>query len=100
MELSLVTDPKLKVILEELKKREPLFHHPEFGRTRRNFEEMTDPAFWEVGASGRRYSREFVLEEVGKRYEDPKYNGIHSESENDWETKDFHCFEIAVNNYL
>ena len=30
-EPQLITDPKLEKILEELKKREPIFHHPEFG---------------------------------------------------------------------
>ncbi len=61
---------------------------------------MTDAAFWEVGASGRRYSREYVLTEVVKRYENPQYRGIHSPPENAWETKDFHCREIATNTYL
>ena len=28
-------------VLEELKKREPIFHHPEFGATRADFENMT-----------------------------------------------------------
>src|SRR5665213_635146 len=55
-----VTSPELLAVLEELKLREPIFHHPEFGTTRQDYEAMTDPQFWEVGASGRRYSREFV----------------------------------------
>jgi hypothetical protein len=37
---------------------------------------MTDAAFWEVGASGRRYSREYVITEVLKRYEDPQYRSL------------------------
>src|SRR5262245_44008821 len=45
----------------DLLQREPLFHRPEFGTTRPDFERMMAPEFWEVGASGRRYSREFVL---------------------------------------
>ena len=61
---------------------------------------MTDPAFREVGASGRRYSREYVIEEVLKRYEDPEYRGINSPPENTWQMKDFHCLEIASDNYL
>jgi hypothetical protein len=100
MEPRLITNPRLEGVLDELKKREPLFHHPEFGRTRRDFEAMTDPAFWEVGASGRRYSREYVLDELVKRYEDPDYKGVHAEPESGWVTKDFHCFEIAADNYL
>jgi hypothetical protein len=30
-------------ILEELRGREPIFHHPELGTTRRDYEAMTDP---------------------------------------------------------
>lgn len=95
------TAPELLEILNELIQYEPIFHHPEFGTTRQDFENMTDTAFWEVGASGRIYSREYVLAEVVKRYEDPQYRGIiHSPPENTWLTKDFCCREIAPDNYL
>ena len=67
-----VTSPELLAVLEELKLREPIFHHPEFGTTRRDYEAMTDPDFWEVGASGRRYSREFVLDTLENRAPDPE----------------------------
>src|SRR6185436_7281390 len=77
-----------------------IFHRPEFGTTRVDFEKMTDAAFWEIGASGRRYSRGYALEEVLKRYENPQYRGIKSPPEDSWETKDFHCLEIARDNYL
>lgn len=49
-------------VQKELERREPVFHRREFGTTRRAFEEMTDANFWEIGASGRRYSREDVLD--------------------------------------
>ena len=42
--------------------REPIFHTERFGRTVEDFERATTPGFWEVGASGRRYSREFILQ--------------------------------------
>ena len=100
MEPKLETKPELRGVLDELMRREPLFHRPEFGRTREDFEAMTAPEFWEVGASGRRYSRESVLDTVTKRYEDPDYKGIHSPPENEWMTKDLHCLEIAPDNYL
>ena len=61
---------------------------------------MTALEFHEVGASGRRYSRESVLDGVVKRYEDPQYNGIESPPESLWKTMDFKCLEIAANNYL
>jgi hypothetical protein len=56
------TEPNLLPILEELRRREPIFHTPEFGMTRTDFDRMMAPDYWEVGASGRRYSRDFILE--------------------------------------
>ena len=53
---------------------------------------MTDASFWEVGASGRRYSREFVLDTLQGR--------LPTGDEDRWETKGFHCLEIAPENYL
>ena len=49
MEPQLITAARLVPVLEELKLREPLFHRPELGATRRDFENMTDAAFWEAG---------------------------------------------------
>lgn len=92
MEPDLVTAPNLLSVLEQLQRREPIFHRPEFGTTRRDFEAMTEPDFWEVGASGRRYSREYVLDVLEERYRQP--------FEDDWETSDFHCREIAADHYL
>ena len=92
MEPNLVTDPKILDVLNELTQREPIFHRPEFGTTRADFERMTETIFWEVGASGRRYSRQYVLDELEKRYADP--------AKDDWQTRDFYCLEIAADNYL
>ena len=92
MEPNLVTDPKILDVLNELVAREPIFHRPELGTTRADLENMTEAAFWEVGASGRRYSRQFVLDELEKRYA----NDIRDDSQ----TRDFHCLELAVDNYL
>ena len=55
-------DPGLEGILEELRSREPIFHTERFGRTLEDFERSTAADFWEVGASGRRYSRAFILQ--------------------------------------
>jgi hypothetical protein len=92
MEPNLVTDPNLLDVLNELIQREPIFHRPELGTTRADFEAMTEPTFWEVGASGRHYSREYVLDELERRYANP--------AEDAWQTHDFHCLEIAADNYL
>ena len=84
--------PKISDVLEELKRREPIFHRPEFGTTRADFDDMMDIAFCEVGASGRRYSREHVLDELEKRHANPTADA--------WEARDFRCVEIARENYL
>jgi hypothetical protein len=93
MEPKLTTEPHLADILNELIRREPIFHRPEFGTTRADFEGMTEPTFWEVGASGRRYSRQYVLEELERRRANPI-------DDDDWQARDFHCLEIAADNYL
>jgi hypothetical protein len=85
-------DPANHDVLDELMKREPIFHRPELGTTRQDFENMTIDTFWEVGASGRRYSRKYVMDTLELRHSEPH--------EDIWETRDFHCLEIAPENYL
>jgi hypothetical protein len=92
MEPSRVTDPALLGILDELKAREPIFHRTELGTTRADFDKMTVADFWETGASGCRYSREYVLAELEKRYAG-EYLDI-------WETSDFHCRRLSEDVYL
>lgn len=92
MEPILITDPELGGILDELVKREPIFHRPELGTTSADFENMMAADFWEVGASGRRYGRAFVLEELERRHSAPNVDL--------WETTDFHCRRLAQNVYL
>ena len=76
----------------ELVAREPIFHRPEFGTTRADFEAMTEASFWEVGASGRIYDRAYVLDVLDERRRDPK-------SEN-WRTHGFRCASLAADTYL
>lgn len=92
MEPNLIVEPKTLDVLNELRQREPIFHRPEFGTTRTDFENMTEPVFWEVGASGRLYSRQYVVEELEKRSV--------NQTEDIWQTRDFYCLEIALDNYL
>jgi hypothetical protein len=92
MEPELITATHLLPILDELERREPIFHRQEFGTTRADFEAMTEPDFWEVGASGRRYSRAHVLDVLEERFKHP--------AEDTWETSGFHCREVAADHYL
>ncbi len=81
-------------ILEELKSREPIFHHPEkFGKTKQDIENQICDTFCEVGASGNVYTKQDVLDTLLTRYNDRNYQDI-------WETKDFELTKISADNYL
>lgn len=90
-EPDLTTEPCLLCILDELQAREPLCHRREFGTTRADFAAQLAHDFWEVGASGRRYSREFVLTVLEERWSKPH--------EDPWETSDFHCRQVGSDTY-
>lgn len=92
MEPQLVTAPELISILKELMQREPIFHRADSDTSRAAFEKLTAPEFWEVGASGRRYSRKFVLDTLEERYAHP--------TQTVWEIGEPHCLQIAPDNYL
>jgi hypothetical protein len=92
MEPPRTTDPALNDVLEELVRREPIFHCPEHGTGRADFARMTMPDFWEIGASGRRYSRDFVLDELERRHQHPVIEDLRAEN--------FRCPQLAANLYL
>ncbi len=87
-------DPSLLPILDELRRREPIFHTPKFGSTTVEFERSTDPDYWEVGASGRRMSRAFILREltVNFPYVDAAAAG--------WECSEFGLRRLGSDTYL
>ena len=92
-EPDLSTPPRLMGVLDELRRREPIFHHPGFGTSRADYARMTAEDFWEIGASGQRYSRDFVLDVLDARRGHPV-------DESDWESRDFHVREMAPDIYL
>ncbi|NVD72669.1 DUF4440 domain-containing protein [Duganella sp. BJB488] len=62
----------IDAILCELSAREPIFHRREFGTSREDLLNMTADDFWEIGASGAVYDREFVIETLLERYQSPE----------------------------
>jgi hypothetical protein len=92
IEPDLVTDANLACVLKELQAREPIVHRPEFGITRADFDRMMDVGFWEVGASGRCYSRAYVLQALVDRHSAPH--------EDVWEISEFRCMELSSDTYL
>jgi hypothetical protein len=87
-------EPDLLPILDELRRREPIFHNSGFGATTAEFERSTAPDYWEVGASGRRYSREFILRELTRSvpYVDAAAAG--------WQTSEFGLRRLGPETYL
>lgn len=86
-------DHDLRPIFEELRRREPIFHTPAFGLTPGDFEATLAPDYWEVGASGRRYSREFILRMFKQQ---PPVDATSA----GWESREFGLRRLGVNTYL
>lgn len=76
----------------ELAAREPIFHHPELGVSREDFDGMMANEYWEVGASGRTYSREFVLNMLEQRHRQPVDERL--------VMSEFECRRISAETYL
>ncbi len=82
----------LRPILQALAALEPLIYAANDGASRAHFEALLAPEFWEVGASGQRYSREHVLEVLEDRQRQPY--------EQAWQTTDDHVQALAPDLYL
>lgn len=57
----------LDSVLEQLTAFEPLFHRSRVAMSRDEFDAMVDQDFWEIGASGVRYTRDHVQSVVEGR---------------------------------
>ncbi|MEW6195719.1 MAG: peptide deformylase [Bacteroidota bacterium] len=74
-------------VLEEFTKLEIFIHWPSIDTTKQEIESLLDENFWEVGASGKRCSQEFVLRILIER--------THKRNNDVWINKDFHCSETV-----
>ena len=84
--------PNLEHFLHELQSHEPIFHRPELGTTRADFERMTADEFWEIGASGKIYTRAFVLDLLEERHAEPHEDTL--------EANNFRVQQLAPGLYL
>jgi hypothetical protein len=80
-------------IVAELRSREPVFHNEPRDGGQEHLEAMTVADFFEIGASGRIYSREHVIERVLARHE-------RDEPVLEHEIEEFFVREIGPNAYL
>ncbi|MDE3200166.1 MAG: DUF4440 domain-containing protein [Acidobacteriota bacterium] len=85
--------PELQSILDELRQCEPIFHRAAFGTTVEDFARLMAPDYWEVGASGSRYSRESILALMAERpFTDAENEG--------WTCTDFGVRALGDETYL
>jgi hypothetical protein len=79
-------------VLHELASREPIFHRPEV-TTREEVNSITTEDFWEIGASGRIYDRQFVADELERRHKS-------RQPPESYEVSGFRCHELGPDTYL
>ncbi|GAC69312.1 nuclear transport factor 2 family protein [Gordonia soli] len=91
-EPDLTTPPELAGVLAELVELEPVFHRFDGPVDLETFDDLVAGGFWETGASGRRYSREFVWETVERRQAEG--------GDEIWSADEFQVREVADETYL
>jgi len=80
------TAPQLLPILDDLRRREPIFHRHEFPT-------VMSPDYWEVGASGRCYTRALILETLAQH---PPVDAADA----NWQATGFAIQALAPDTYL
>jgi hypothetical protein len=81
----------LKDVEAELLALEPIFHKPEFGTRRADYAAQTAEDYWEVGASGRIYDREGILDGLVQRGKVP--------GDENWIVSDVRCRDLGADTY-
>jgi hypothetical protein len=83
-----VADDTRDQVLQQLRSREPLFHHRNLVHEEQSFDVTTVDDFWEVGASGRVYPRDVVRRTLVERWR--------SQSEDDLVTERWSMSDVRV----
>lgn len=85
------TSGDLEQVTADLLAREPIFHKPDFGTAREDYAAQTAEDYWEVGASGRIYDREGILDSLVERGKVP--------GDENWIVSDVRCRDLGANTY-
>jgi len=75
-----------------IRNREPIFHNRELTNTREDLDQEMHQDFWEISASGKFYTRDFVLDYLEQRYED---NDVDVMIKENWQLIDFNVSHLA-----
>lgn len=78
-------------ILNTLEQLEPLFHAAYPHASEAEFERLVSPDFWEVGASGKIYTREFAFNTLKHR---------NANAANNWQATDYQVTPAGKDTYL
>ncbi len=84
-------------IRKELIKMEPIFHHRDITNSREDVDKIMHEDFWEISASGKLYTREFVLDHLEKRYREEDVDEMVREN---WQVIDFEVRQIGEDVYM
>jgi hypothetical protein len=84
--------PDLQEVQSELVSCEAVFQRPDFNLSKTDFECMLAEEFWEIGASGKRYSRQFVLDLLEQRRL--------QREDSIWQTTGFECRQLGPDTWL
>lgn len=87
-----MTDQEIEIVKKELINLEPIFHHQELGTSKEILENMISDDYWEVGASGKVYTKKFIIDTLIERY-----SKSYSE---DLEMINFRCQKIENNSFF
>jgi len=82
----------LDSVLKTLKQLEPIYHAACPEATEDDFERIVSPDFWEIGASGKVYTREFALGVLKSRQASPPKEM--------WQTSDYQVKRVSKTIYL
>jgi hypothetical protein len=84
-------------VMDEIRAREPLFHHRELVCSAETFDRETSDDFWEVGASGKVYSRTDVRTGILQRLATKDEDDMVTER---WRTEDHQVRALGGETYL
>lgn len=84
-------------IKEFIRKREPIFHNRELTNTREDIDNEMHKCYWEISASGKLYTREFVLDYLEERY---KNNPVDVMIKENWKILEFDVINLADDVYM
>jgi len=91
-EPAVTTPPELQALLRELEALEPLYHAAAPAASVAHFDALVPDEFWEIGASGRPYSRAYARAVLASRSAVPP--------DSQWQTRNFQVRALADDTYL